>query len=934
MRRVKSIVWAIIAAMLLGIVFPIFSVAIASEEIDRSTVKAKLVTLGSDLQVVSFTVNGDYIISETGSALLGTEFTVERRNNSVCIKNPDGNTLYTGTEINLIRRSQLKEAGYISIHENERTYLGNFRFRIDNMNGSDYLQVINIVPMAYYLYGVLAGEVGNSCEPDALKAQAIAAKCYCISRMKAGSNYDIGDTSSTQVYKGYDPSWTNIIAAVDSTIDLGLTLNGKIFSTFYSATNGGETDIPSHPWSASEIDKAYSVTIDDYDFNSGSYRETYTVELGKPVTDVKLKSLLNVYAPEDIEEFSSVNGVYMSDAKYEGVTRNYETINFDVTAITMTGDTVDMTISFPVSKMLTMGIFTKSNYKIYWGQQKNNTYEIYHVRFGHGVGLSQCGANYRAKQGQTYTEILKFYYPGADLTSLNIGMPKDGMQRPSYNNTTNNYSAPATSISSGDIKSDIDAVQADAHIKVPSQLDSFGRNHLAGLGISTFGNTTVTDYAYVTSEQAQLLEYASSSSNVIDNLSYGDMLSILDTHDGWFEVESSGTGSCGYVNEYDVKVLEKSNSTVTYRMGTVNVNSVNFREKPSTSSTLLDKLTKGMTVYVWGTAGSQDGWYYVQSGLKYGYIYSPYLDIGDSYTATGVAEGSIVASGITKSNVNLRSVPSTSGNTPITELSGGTYLLIYSYENGWYKVSVNGITGYVSADYITVNTSIPIMPTDIENPIIPTTLGIGIINASDVRFRTSPDTSNSGNIIMLLQKGDMGTLYSLSNGWYYAKFKDKTGYVYAQYVNAVTNNSPNVDEPDLCLSTGKATANVNFRAAATTSSEVFEKLSKNTSFEVIGKSGDWFFIRYEGKCGFVSNLYSEIAKNGNVSLINIPSNWTSYSAKTNDVTNFRKGPSIQHSVMCEIPKNTSVTVLAVTGEWCLTSYNSSLGFVTYAYLNH
>lgn len=150
------------------------------------------------------------------------------------------------------------------------------------MASNGYIQVVNKVPLAHYLYGVVGYEMNNSYPIEALKAQAIAAKCYVFNKMSPRDGYDIGDSSTEQVYKGYDPSATNVISAVDQTINVVLKYNGKILYTYYAASNGGETTLPSYAWSSSAFDGAYSLSIDSYDFNNPySKLETAFVPIGE-----------------------------------------------------------------------------------------------------------------------------------------------------------------------------------------------------------------------------------------------------------------------------------------------------------------------------------------------------------------------------------------------------------------------------------------------------------------------------------------------------------------------------------------------------------------------------------------------------------------------------------------------------------------------------
>ena len=912
--------------------------ALRSSEIDYSVVKARLTTLGSTIKEIDIGLTGNYFIKETGEHYNNCKITIKMQD-GVVQAFEGSHRLALSSEINICRNNQIRTAGHATV--DGRNYLGDFRFRIDeNSDGAKYLQVINHFPTVYYLYGVLAGEMGTGEVPaDALKAQAIAAKCYVMTSMKAGSNYDIGNTSATQVYKGYDPSWTYIINAVDEVADEVLYIDGKLLRTYYASSNGGETNLPTYAWSgSSSMNAGYAISIDDYDFNSTGIKETYEIPLNGLVTDSKLLLMLLPYIQNatemQVKSLLGINSCELNSPSNAGITRDMKNAEFVLTVEVedSSGDLEEkqITVNIPVSEFSKCGIFTDDRLRVYWGRQKNSDiYEVYHVRFGHGVGLSQRGAKYRAAQGQDYKEILDFYYPGSEIKKIDLALPGD---KPVVSTKIPAYAEIA-----------LEEADFSSAFNFPHHTVSKGKDALNVIAPSisieqdlpSVGVKRVDCYAYVKSAGAKLFSSPSESGVLINRLAYGDMLTVIKNDGNWLSVETQD-GMTGFIEASDVKVLDKTaGESFTYKLGYVNSDSVNFREKPTTSSASYGRLSKNSAVYIWGIAGDEDDWYYVQCGLTYGYVFSQYIDVKDTYTASPVVQGSVVASGITKSKVNLRPQPSTN-NTPLAELAGGTYILIYSYDDGWYRVQVNGMHGYVSDDYVTVNTAIPISP-DSETgstPIEPQPIGTGIVNATDVRFRTSPNTSSSSNIIELLQRGDELELYTLENNWYYAKHDGKMGYVAAQYVDAQMYSDPQVPEADVTLATGISTATVNFRTAATTSSDVILTMPKNTKFEIIGKYEEWFFIRYNGRCGFVTSQYAKLEHEGNIDLITVSQHWSSYITKTTSSVNFRKGPSTQYSVIEKLSRGVSLEVLAITGEWCLVDYEGTLGFVSHEYLEN
>ena len=175
-------------------------------------------------------VSGTLMLSGTGiegQVPLGTKFTVKQH------KNDDGSI------------------GTISLYNNRygnRSYRGDMLFEI--YNGA--LRLINYVYIEDYLYGVLAGELSNTFPLETLKAQAIIARSYVYNRMLTNEpNYEIGDTSSDQVYKGYNSANTNIIRAVDETAGILLQYGSKYVNAYFGASNGGQVELPGNAWSSS-----------------------------------------------------------------------------------------------------------------------------------------------------------------------------------------------------------------------------------------------------------------------------------------------------------------------------------------------------------------------------------------------------------------------------------------------------------------------------------------------------------------------------------------------------------------------------------------------------------------------------------------------------------------------------------------------------------
>ena len=135
---------------------------------------------------------------------------------------------------------------------------------IFNLNGNDYrgklkltlnpdgksFDAVNLVPLEPYLAGVVGAEMPNYWEPAALKAQAIAARTYCLyikKRFGGGRTWDVSKTQANQVYLGVKAESAQIWDAVNKTQAQVLVCKypdgtEEIFPAYYSSTCGGHTE--------------------------------------------------------------------------------------------------------------------------------------------------------------------------------------------------------------------------------------------------------------------------------------------------------------------------------------------------------------------------------------------------------------------------------------------------------------------------------------------------------------------------------------------------------------------------------------------------------------------------------------------------------------------------------------------------------------------
>lgn len=275
---------------------------------------------------------------------------------------------------------------------------------------------INSVNIEDYLKGVVGYEMSDSYPLEALKAQAVAARNYTLANLSRHKSYgyNLCDTTHCQVYKGYQSSYQNVIKAVDETEKEVLLSGTSLASCYYSASNGGYTEASQNVWSAS---LPYLISKKDTYDGKGKYpshqSESWSITYTAQQLDqaLKIKNTL-----KDTDEFVSIDlskiTKYTSGRIYN-ITINYKDENGTSLSKSFSKESARTFLSSSLTKSLSL---RSSLYNVTFNNS-NKTYTIAGEGYGHGIGLSQLGAYSRAKAGQTYIDILKFYYDGTNIVA-------------------------------------------------------------------------------------------------------------------------------------------------------------------------------------------------------------------------------------------------------------------------------------------------------------------------------------------------------------------------------------------------------------------------------------------------------------------------------------------------------------------------------------
>ena len=257
--------------------------------------------------------------------------------------------------------------------------------------------VIIKVPFEDYIVGVLAGEMPVSFELEALKAQAVAARSYVMKKMQTNidKEYDVVDTVMNQVYlddehlqevwkEDYTNNINKIKQAVLETFNEYLEYDGKIVDAMFFSTSVGATENSEEVFT-SEVPYLRSV-VSTWDSISPVYEVNYTFEL----EDFYNKLNLNYSESLNIELLETTSTGRVKKLKINGVT--------------LEGNTVVSNLKL------------KSNH--FTIKLEGDKVYITTKGYGHGVGMSQYGAQAMALEGYKYDEILKYYYQGVEIKKI------------------------------------------------------------------------------------------------------------------------------------------------------------------------------------------------------------------------------------------------------------------------------------------------------------------------------------------------------------------------------------------------------------------------------------------------------------------------------------------------------------------------------------
>jgi len=245
-----------------------------------------------------------------------------------------------------------------------------------------------------YIKGVILAEMPASFSLEALKAQAVAARTYTTKKLASG-NHICDNPSHCQAWR--DPTtseyYDKISQAVSETSCETLTYLGEPIEAFFHSSSGGKTENSENVWSSS---RPYLIAVEspgeeEIMSNFYSTKEVSYTELKEKINAYKNKKVITSTSLKNkIKILSKTDGNRVKEIKIQNSTLSGTEIRslFDLRSANFEIELKDKSIVFKVSG------------------------------YGHGVGMSQWGAEVMARNGSNYKEILYHYYPGTLIEKL------------------------------------------------------------------------------------------------------------------------------------------------------------------------------------------------------------------------------------------------------------------------------------------------------------------------------------------------------------------------------------------------------------------------------------------------------------------------------------------------------------------------------------
>ncbi len=327
----------------------------------------------------------------------------------------------------------------------------------------------------------------------------------------------------------------------------------------------------------------------------------------------------------------------------------------------------------------------------------------------------------------------------------------------------------------------------------------------------------------------------------------GGWVGILGESGNWYSVYLPETSQYGYMSK---NYLKRAGNITPPGISTGVVSNprptqfLNLRSYPSYSAQVLGYYYNG-TVFTL-LSSTKDGWYQVQVDGQVGYFRSEYVRLTGSSGQGDVAYVHSANGG----SVNLRNAPTYTGSVVLGQFNPGTQaivLLSSPIAGSFWKVSVNGVTGYMDSRFLSSSSVQPVNP-----DVRPATQGTAVVNnpkaTQFLNLRAQPSTSakvvaqyKNGIRFAVIMAGETWT-------WVYGTASGNTGYFMTKYLN--------LSNASVTRTVQNGNSYVNLRSSPSkTNGRVYVQVPSGAAVTVVIPGEEWCQVRYAGTVGYMMTSF-------------------------------------------------------------------------------
>ena len=419
-----------------------------------------------------------------------------------------------------------------------------------------------------------------------------------------------------------------------------------------------------------------------------------------------------------------------------------------------------------------------------------------------------------------------------------------------------------------------------------------------------------------TTENLNLRDKASTSGAILITIPKGNTVTLLSdkSSNGWYQV--SYEGKIGYASG----TYLQENVTNATSLGQTTEN-LNLRQQANTNGSILAIIPKGETITLLSDKDA-NGWYQVSYLDKTGYVYGDYITkiSQGSNSSNTTPSTSTPIEGQTTENLNLRQQANTSASILTTIPKGTTIQVLADKDsNGWYKVNYSGKIGYVSSSYLTI--------TKYSTPeVVKQTGYVYNLNGTLLNVRPKPSTSQAA--IGTLSEGKTVVIIGETGNWYEIEFNGSTAYVSKDYISLSAPTPEVVKQTGYVYNLNGTLLNV--RPKPSTSQAAIGTLSEGKTVVIIGETGNWYEIEFNGSTAYVSKDYvtltaPQLHPDANIDFATTPRTGVVIDGISS--LNVRQAATTTSSILGTLTAKNEVTVIGREGDFYKIIYHDSSAYV-------